>query len=708
MGALQVPDVSGSSLEDAALAYAQAGFFVLPVAHGKHPGSIVGKGWPDKSTTDAEQIADWWDEKSDAGIAIHTGASGLTFFDLDTDAVPEELAWLRTGIVQFSRAESVGSERGHYGFFTGDEIFNSGDLKLADGTKVGEIRSGNTVVIAAPSKHVHAETKNGEYRWRADDLSTPIPKLPSEARGYLRLRGIRKTADGHTPAMAGWCVEATDDAYREAFREWQSESRPKSLMNLVKWVQSADAATRNQTRDALRIAACESRVGFYPLADAVDGMRAAMLASYTQRGEPEKFDDGEFVRLVKNGVGYAMNRELDEISDEANRDYGAHHTESDFEDEVAREQRRLEVRAEAKRRFDSRERVPFSRTPMSLTELLAQPANPTPMRIDNVMQDQALVLFTAQYKAGKTTAVDNLIRSLVDADPFLGVFTVREPVKRLVLIDTEMSQDMVRTWLADQKIKNTSAVADVICLRGEVASFDILSDERRSEWAAYLREIGCDYLILDCLSPVLEALGLDENHDIGKFLIAFRALLAEAGIDGDATIVHHMGHTGERARGDSKLPGGADSIWKLVRDNPDDESSPSYFSANGRDVDVSQGLLHYDASTRRLTYNAVNRADAQKQRKSDQAAKEKQRKVGVAFPVILNLLRNAIKTKKASDEDGLSENKIIEEATKTDGVTRQAVLDALEMGAKSGELAHWIGNRKAKRYTIGTVLENED
>ena len=320
MSALQVPDVSGSSPVDAALAYANAGFFVLPVARGKHPGSIVGKGWQDKSTTDAEQIERWWEEKPDAGIAIHTGASGLTIFDLDTDAIPEELDWLRTGIVQFSRAESVGSERGHYGFFTGDEIFTSGKLKTRDGVTVGDIKSGNSVVIASPSEHVKV-TIGGQYRWRTTDINTAIPKLPSEASKYLRLRGIKKPADGHTTAMAGWCVEATDDAVSEAVKDWQSESRPKPLLNLVNWVKSADAGTRDQTRDALRIASCEARVGFYPLADAITALHDAMEASYTQRGEPDKFDEGEFMRLVKNGVGYAMNRELDEIADEANREY---------------------------------------------------------------------------------------------------------------------------------------------------------------------------------------------------------------------------------------------------------------------------------------------------------------------------------------------------------------------------------------------------
>jgi hypothetical protein len=35
-------------------------------------------------------------------------------------------------------------------------------------------------------------------------------------------------------------------------------------------------------------------------------------------------------------------------------------------------------------------------------------------------------------------------------------------------------------------------------------------------WAKALRDLGCDYLILDCLRPVLDALGLIENNEAGR------------------------------------------------------------------------------------------------------------------------------------------------------------------------------------------------
>ncbi|CAN5802220.1 hypothetical protein BH10ACT9_BH10ACT9_36530 [soil metagenome] len=313
-----IPDVRGMAPAGAAKAYGLADLSILPVAAGKHPGSIVGKGWPSKSTTDTAQIDRTWSEHPDAGIAVHTGAAGLTFIDLDVDAVPDELAWLRTGVVQFSRAAEVKSERGHYGFATGDEIFTSGDLKLKDGTKVGEIRSGNSVIIASPSPHVHAETKNGEYRWRETDIGRPIPALPQEARSYLRPLGTRRQ-DGSGASPGSFSVEASGEAVQLAVREWTGNARPAKLAALVRWVENADAGTRNATRDALRIAASESRLGLFPFNDAIEGLRAATIASYRLRDESDKFSEHEYRRSVANGVGYAQSRSLDDIAAEAER-----------------------------------------------------------------------------------------------------------------------------------------------------------------------------------------------------------------------------------------------------------------------------------------------------------------------------------------------------------------------------------------------------
>jgi hypothetical protein len=278
------------------------------------------------------------------------------------------------------------------------------------------------------------------------------------------------------------------------------------------------------------------------------------------------------------------------------------------EQRVLSELENQRARREAKRRLDAEERPVITYPPVkSLAALLSEPDTPTRYRIESVAPENARIMLSAQYKAGKTTLVGNLLRSLVDGDKFLDVFTVRSTA-RPVLIDDEMSENMLRRWLRDQNIINTAKVADVVSLRGTVSAFNLRDDQCRAEWAARLRELGCDYLILDCLRPVLDALGLDENSDAGTFLVAFDALLAEAGI-ADAAIVQHMGHANERARGDSRLQDWPDAIWRLVRET-EEPDSPRFFSAYGRDVDVHEGRLSFDPNTRRLSYAAGSRNDA--------------------------------------------------------------------------------------------------
>ena len=270
---------------------------------------------------------------------------------------------------------------------------------------------------------------------------------------------------------------------------------------------------------------------------------------------------------------------------------------------------KLRVRREAKRRLDAEERPVIEYPPVkSLATLLGEPDTPTRYRIESVAPEGGRVMLSAQYKAGKTTLVGNLLRSLADGDPFLGAFTVNTYAEHAVLIDNEMSENTLRRWLRAQNIDNTSAVADVISLRGKVSTFNLLDDQCRAESVTRLRDLGCDYLILDCLRPVLDALGLDENRDAGQFLVAFDALIAEAGICDTAT-VQHIGHANERARGDSRLQDWPNTIWRLVRET-DEPDSPRFFSAYGRDVDVHEGRLSFDPNTRRLTYAEGSRRDA--------------------------------------------------------------------------------------------------
>jgi len=314
-----IPNVRGLSAFDAALTYAKNGLYVLPVKTGKHPGSVVGRGWPELSTRDVDLIDYYWDDENPPGIAIHTGKSSLIAFDLDVDVIPSELIWLKTGLFQSTRGSA--SDRGHY-VFTTTETFVSGDMKLADGRECGEIRSGNTVIIAEPSPHAKIDI-GAEYRWRTTGI---VPPLPDEARVWLTTRAGGVDCDWQPASDGEVATFVADPAHNRCLR-------PKALAGLVNSVRDARAGTRNATRNALRIAAGEARAGFYPFATAVSEIENAAKASYEARGENFQNHIGtdEFGRLVANGVGRAMARDLADIAAEARGEYGTDRTKSDGE-----------------------------------------------------------------------------------------------------------------------------------------------------------------------------------------------------------------------------------------------------------------------------------------------------------------------------------------------------------------------------------------
>lgn len=248
----------------------------------------------------------------------------------------------------------------------------------------------------------------------------------------------------------------------------------------------------------------------------------------------------------------------------------------------------------------------------SLDDLLATPDDPVRMRIDQVWPSGgAKGSCAAAAGAGKTTLNGNLLRSLVDGDPFLGAFEVRETVSRIMVIDLEMTPAMITRWLRRQGVRNTAAVVDVVNLRSKAHLFDMGNDRLRDMWVRRIRDNGIEWVTFDCLKPALDIMGLNENTEMGKFLTPFDVMLGEAGVS-DALVYHHTGHAngpaGERARGDSTLLGWTDVNLKLIRPDGGDER---YFIADKvRDADepAPEGLLTFDKATGQLTYAGGNRA----------------------------------------------------------------------------------------------------
>jgi hypothetical protein len=337
-----------------------------------------------------------------------------------------------------------------------------------------------------------------------------------------------------------------------------------------------------------------------------------------------------------------------------------------FAEEVEREARRIRVRDAAQRKIRREQQRDLGNLePIALDDFLAIPDEPVEYRIDGVWPSGGRIVLAAQWKVGKTTLTGNVIRALADGALFLDRF--RTQPAEVTLLDFEMDPRKIRQWLRDQQVKYASHV-HVIALRGKVSSFDILDPVIRSQWAARIR--GSDVAIFDCLRPILDALGLDENREAGRLLMAIDELLNEAEVP-EALIVHHMGHTGERSRGDSRIIDWPDATWKVVRENPDLENSPRYFSAYGRDVYQAESLLEYNSETRRLALVGGNRRDASNTR---------------LLPPLLEILRG--------DEDGMS-GRQLDDAMVAAGHGRNASRDARQYAVLHGHVVTIPGKARA-------------
>lgn len=331
------------------------------------------------------------------------------------------------------------------------------------------------------------------------------------------------------------------------------------------------------------------------------------------------------------------------------------------------------VRREARRLVDTEERprviLPAFET---LRQRLARPVLETPWRIQGWQPRHSRVMLAAQYKAGKTTVRDNYIRSKVDGDPFLGRALVTPITGTLVLLDLEMSGSQLDAWLRAQGIRDDDRVLP-IPLRGHAASFNLLDENLRAQWVARLRDAHAEDLVLDCLRPVLDALGLDEQREAGRFLVALDALLMAAGIP-EALVIQHMGHGNERSRGDSRLRDWPDAEWRLVR-RDEDPASARYITAYGRDVDVPESRLIYDGFTRHLTIEDGSRRDA---------------KTREALDAVLKVL-----------EPGVSlSGRAVKEALEEAEHSRDTIDAALRLGVRTGAISKESGPRNAKLYRV--------
>lgn len=381
--------------------------------------------------------------------------------------------------------------------------------------------------------------------------------------------------------------------------------------------------------------------------------------------------------------GYDWSREF---SDEPPPDAGLINEDGMLAEQTRRELRNLRARRSAAELFaaENRQRIVLPSS-VRLDALLGEEDEPTQWRIQDLWPRHGHVVFAAQAKSGKTTTINNLIRCLADGDRFLGIYPV-DPVRdgSIVVTDLEMPRSKLREWLGKQAITNTELV-HLWSLRGQAAVFDLLDDATRALWVEQLAEVQARTWIVDCLGPVLSALGYseNENRDVGQVLDALTTTAAAAGVD-EVLLVHHMGHGAERSRGASRLRDWPDAEWRLVRqksdDNPfgdPDPDAPRFFSAFGRDVDVKEGQLIFDPDTHRLVYADGTRRQA---------------KATAALRLVLEFVRDHPGVNVRAVQDATGDGSC--------GVSRDGARDALKTAVARGFVATAPGPSRSTLHTL--------
>lgn len=342
----------------------------------------------------------------------------------------------------------------------------------------------------------------------------------------------------------------------------------------------------------------------------------------------------------------------------------------------------LELTEEAKRRVAEKKAgalvIP---KPVRLDRFLRREIPGARFLIDGLWPADGNVMYSAQRKVGKTTAVGNLCRSLVDGDPFMDHFEVME-TRSVALLDFEMTEVMLQEWMKRQGIRNRRSVS-LLPLRGMASTFQITDDKTRARWARMIEDTGAEVLILDPLRPIIDALGLKEANEVGPLLQAFAALKVEAGIR-EGLVVHHHGHGAQRAVGDSRLETWPDAMWNGTMEDPNDLTSIHYFQALGRDVHVPRGVVLMD-DFNRLEF----KTDAEDESKS------------IVYDRLVAWLTQAL----AEDEEAVANGEELrghEPGERKSGQIERAGIKGITKHTVAGELAAAVKANRVRVRDLGT------
>lgn len=283
---LSIPDITpDDDTIKAALAYAEAGWYVLPLEPAtKRPAKFMGNGWQHQSSRDPMEIASWF-AGTDYALGLHVGRSGAVVVDMDDyTAWPTDLRESLAG-APFQNTRDNDAARGHYVF----EVPAGRTLGNGRGTlprAFGEIRGLNGIIAVSPSTH---QKEHGRYEWRS---TGPVPVLPEPINAMLpdgqraedsaNDETVKAFLEQHTGASAPHLLKPVLEKFGVGINN--GESRHEALVTALVW--------------AMR----EARAGLYPARTAMD----ALWQDFSAFMGGERFPRSEFRGVMAWAVSQAL------------------------------------------------------------------------------------------------------------------------------------------------------------------------------------------------------------------------------------------------------------------------------------------------------------------------------------------------------------------------------------------------------------------
>lgn len=535
---IPVLDPEATNLE-LALALAADGCYVLPTSStgdAKHAGSVLGKGWPAKSSRDVEQVAAWY-AGTDHRVAIHCGRSGLVAFDVDhPDMIPAEL---KRAVVElappFQSTRPDEPERGHY-LFQQPPGRRIGNRPGRLGRDWGEVRGTNGIILVGGVGREWLQT--GEVPELPDYLAELLPDV-DDGEAAVSDSEVERFVELHTLGVAPRRLDNVLKGFEQAIEG--GGSRHVAMVGAACWAVREIVAGRVGAEAAL-----------WRLGEAF-----IVSMSIARRATDRTLNRDQARAEFRSGIAWAIGQEwvpsASVEGDEPKLDLAAQVSAAWFEAEVRGTQDHLEVRAEAQRRFDEARRPPRSpiaeRT-VSFSDLATIP--PPRMLIDRLMPDQAVGFLNGRSGSFKSFLLVALAVSIGSRTPVMNEQDFRVARRgRVLYVAAEGSAGValrMRAYASAHKVED----ADVILLPGDL---NLSSDRDVTELYGYAASQGCSHVFVDTFRAAAVGVKEIDSTEVGRVIAGAIRARDEHGVG--TLYADHTGHAGERAVG-------AESKWANV------------------------------------------------------------------------------------------------------------------------------------------------